>query len=175
MDLMLLGTLAKHFKIDRFIDSSNKFTSNHLQRLIRYKGCLAHGGTFDSNLMQNPFFARQKGFQDLVKLVTYYQPVVILRWDSWRWYESLAAGCLTFNLDLEKYGLALPIMPTPWEHYIPIDYEDPKGMVERLMDERPRWAEIAAKGRAWVRANYSPEATAQRFLDLAAHGVLFPS
>lgn len=174
IDLMLLGHLEKHFKIDRSIDQNDKFTSNHLQRLIDYKACLAHGGNIEPNLMPHPYFAKQEVYQKLAQHITYHQPVVIIRWDSWRWYESLAAGCLTFNLDLEKYGLVLPIMPTPWEHYIPIDYEDPKGMVDRLMAERSRWAEIAANGREWVRTHYSPEAAAQRFLDFAAHGILFP-
>jgi hypothetical protein len=90
---------------------------------------------------------------------------VIIRWDSWRWWESLAAGCLTFHLDFERYGFHLPVMPRAWEHYVPIDLADPKGTVDRLMAERPRWAAIAASGRTWARTHYGPEAVARRFLD----------
>ena len=30
---------------------------------------------------------------------------MILRWDSWRFYEALAAGCIAINIHEEEYGL----------------------------------------------------------------------
>jgi hypothetical protein len=92
--------------------------------------------------------------------------LVVVRWDSWRFWESLAAGCLTFHLDFEKYGFLLPEMPMPWKHYIPIDMADPVGSVERFMDSRSRWSEIAHGGREWALKHYSPTACARRLLRL---------
>jgi hypothetical protein len=36
---------------------------------------------------------------------------VIARWESWRFWESLASGCATVALDFEEYGLVLPVIP----------------------------------------------------------------
>jgi len=93
-------------------------------------------------------------------------PLVITRWDSWRFWESLSAGCLTLHLDFEKYGFQLPEMPEAWKHYIPIDLADPVGSVDRMMEVESRWEEIANTGRLWAIANYGPEAVAHRLLQL---------
>ncbi len=50
---------------------------------------------------------------------------LISQWDSWRLWESLAAGCATMHVDLERYGCTLPVMPVNWEHYIGVDLERP--------------------------------------------------
>lgn len=164
MDCVILPQLEPHFQIDWSIA-----TENYFDRLRSCVGCLAYGGQYGTNLLRNNFFATVPEFEPLrqwTRHVTYHREPVILRWDSWRWWESLAAGCLTFHLDFEKYGFALPVMPEPWRHYIPIDASDPKGTAERLLREEPRWAEIAAAGRAWAIEHYSPRPTAQRFVDL---------
>ncbi len=158
LDLSLVGHLEKHFTIDR------KISPDHHDRLMRSTGCLAYGGAFDENLSLNDHLVTNDTLRTFYAYITFHQPVTIVRWDSWRWWESLAAGCLTFHLDFEKYGFVLPVMPVAWKHYIPIDLADPKATVERLMDERPRWPEIAAQGRFWARTHYSPEATARRFI-----------
>lgn len=169
LDLMLLDHLQDHFTIDREINA------NHNERLLSSLGCLAYGGSFSDDLTKNPYFAAQPSVKSVFDQITFRQPVAIVRWDSWRWWESLAAGCLTFHLDFDKYGFALPVMPKAWEHYIPIDLADPKGTVDRLMAERPRWAGIAANGRQWARTHYSCEAAARRLLDYVEHNVLFPA
>jgi hypothetical protein len=61
---------------------------------------------------------------------------------------------LTFNLDFEQHGLMLPVMPEAWKHYVPIDLSDPKATIERLLDERARWPEVAANGRVWARTHF---------------------
>ena len=52
------------------------------------------------------------------------------------------------------------------EHYIPIDMADPLGSVERFMDSRSRWAEIAHGGREWALEHYSPVSCACRLLGM---------
>jgi hypothetical protein len=45
-----------------------------------------------------------------------------------------------------------------------LNLEDIKGDVERLIDKRDKIPEITENGRTWALENYSPLATARRFL-----------
>lgn len=95
---------------------------------------------------------------------------LVLRWDSFRLWESFAAGCLTVHLDFDKYGFALPVRPEPWTHYVPIDLDDIAGSVTALMDRESEWAAIADAGWAWALEHYAPKPTALRVLsDMLAH------
>jgi len=161
LQLALIPHLEKYFTIDYTLSSS------HNEKLRSYQGCLAYGGFFFEDLSTS-HLTKEPSIKELLEKVEMRQKVVTLRWDSWRFWESLCAGCLTFNLDLEAYGLDLPAMPTPWVHYIPISLSDPKGTVERLMDCRAQWGEIAEQGKVWALAHYRPEAVAQRLIDLVA-------
>lgn len=90
----------------------------------------------------------------------------IIQWDSWRFWETLALGSVPLHIDLEKYGVELPVMPKNWEHYIGVDLNNIKTDVERILDDKKTVYSIAKKGEAWVIDNYSPLASAQRFIKL---------
>jgi len=90
----------------------------------------------------------------------------IIQWDSWRFWETLILGSVPMHLDLEKYGVELPIMPDNWEHYIGIDLDHINRDVERIMDDPESIYKIAYKGKPWAEQNYSPLASAKRFIDL---------
>lgn len=94
------------------------------------------------------------------------RPDRIVQWDSFRFWETLAAGSVAFHLDLERYGVTLPVMPRNWEHYVGIDLENPTPALERLRDDPGQLAAIATRGREWALHHYSPKATAARFLSL---------
>jgi hypothetical protein len=94
------------------------------------------------------------------------RPNRIVSCDSFRFWETLAAGTVAFNVDLERYGVTLPVMPQNWVHYVGIDLENPKPDVERLRDDPGQLATIAANGRAWAVQHYAPKPTAARFLSL---------
>jgi hypothetical protein len=87
-----------------------------------------------------------------------------IQWDSFRFWESLASGCVSFNIDLEKYGVVLPEMPINWHHYVGVDFDKVHECVDRIRAEPGTLEKIAANGRAWALANYSPRAIAERFL-----------
>ncbi|MBL0926289.1 MAG: glycosyltransferase family 1 protein [Phycisphaerales bacterium] len=161
LDLSLVPTLSRHLEVDREVGD------DHFQRLSSCVACLAYGGEFGTNLAKNPALARAPGVLETFGRATFVADPLVVRWDSWRFWESLACGCVTIHLDMEKYGFVLPVMPEPWKHYVPIDLEDPKGTVERFMDERPRWAEIGAAGRQWALAHYTPRPMFERFLGVA--------
>lgn len=85
-------------------------------------------------------------------------------WDSWRFWESLAAGCVTFHVDFDKYGIKLPVMPENWRHYIGIDLDNMQSAVDRIASDPGILERISQEGRQWVIAHYSPVPTALRFL-----------
>jgi hypothetical protein len=87
-------------------------------------------------------------------------------WDSWRFWESLAAGCVTFHVDFDKYGVKLPVMPENWRHYVGIDLDNMQDTVDRIADDPGILEIISAEGRQWAIENYSPVPTALRFLEM---------
>jgi hypothetical protein len=92
-------------------------------------------------------------------------PTYVEWWDSWRFWESLAAGCATFHVDLDKYGAVLPVMPENWRHYIGIDLDNLEDAVQRLASEPEILERISISGRQWAIENYSPVPTAVRFIE----------
>lgn len=86
-------------------------------------------------------------------------------WDSWRFWESLAAGCVTFHVDFDKYGIQLPVMPQNWRHYIGIDLENIQDTVDRIAKNPGILEQISTEGRRWAIENYGPVPTAVRFLE----------
>ena len=158
LDLSFVEVLEKYLPVDRAI------CGDHFDRLQSSLGCLAYGGALASDRRSNPYFANDPAYQTFCELRQFLAPQVTVRWDSWRFWESLAAGCLTFHLDFEKYGFLLPEMPVAWKHYIPIDMADPVGTVERFLNCESQWEEISVKGREWALQNYSPKEVAKRLL-----------
>lgn len=93
------------------------------------------------------------------------RPFRSVQWDSFRFWETLCAGAVAFNIDLERYGVDLPVMPRNWEHYIGVNFEAMGATIERLRAEWKRLPEIAAAGRRWAMEYYSPKVMAARFLN----------
>jgi hypothetical protein len=92
------------------------------------------------------------------------RPERIVQWDSWRFWESLAAGCAVFNIDLDRYGALLPVMPEKDRHYFGVNLDRPGDLIDRIAGEPGALERVAAEGRRWAVANYSPAAMARRFL-----------
>jgi hypothetical protein len=164
LDLSYVPRIEARMPIDRKIHGAGAYT----QGLLNSAVCLAYGGGFYSTIMDNPWF--RTNAPDLT--ATHHFPHVaapafVLRWDSWRFWESLAAGCVTVHLDFEKYGFALPVMPKAWEHYVPIDLDDIAGSADALMDRAGEWEDIAERGRAFALEHYAPAPTAQYVLGAA--------
>jgi len=90
----------------------------------------------------------------------------ITSWDSFRFWETLAAGAVAFHVDLEKHGVALPVIPENWKHYAGVDFRNAARDLDRMKRSPAMLEDIAAAGREWALRNYSPRATAERFLDL---------
>jgi hypothetical protein len=91
----------------------------------------------------------------------------VAQFDSWRFWESLAAGCLTFHADLDRYGCEFPVPPENGVTYLGIDLSRTRSEADRVRSLAPSFGAIAAEGRRWALEHYSPTAVAQRFLELA--------
>ena len=86
--------------------------------------------------------------------------------DSFRFWEGLAAGCAIINVDLEYYGVELPVMPVNRVHYLGLNFGKINAFVERLVDEPELFEKVGAAGRSWAATHYSPKAVAQRFISM---------
>ncbi len=92
------------------------------------------------------------------------RPRRAIQWDSFRFWETLAAGGAAFNVDLERYGVEIPVMPVNWEHYIGIDFDRVDDAIGRLESDPNLLGRVAAAGRQWALEHYSPSAMAERML-----------
>jgi hypothetical protein len=89
----------------------------------------------------------------------------IVQWDSWRFWESLAAGTVTLQADLARYLCRLPVMPVAGTEYVGVDYSKPAQTLA-LLGDAAALAAIGANGRHWALEHYAPVPTAERFLRL---------
>ncbi len=96
------------------------------------------------------------------------RPPRAIQWDSFRFWEALAAGCATFNIDLDYYGVTLPVMPLNGEHYFGIRLDSVDATLDRIAADPGLLERVAASGREWALAHYSPEALARRLLQWTA-------
>jgi hypothetical protein len=88
-----------------------------------------------------------------------------VQWDSFRFWEALAAGCAAFNIDLEYYGVVLPVMPVNGRDYLGVRFDAVEETITRLEADPGLLERVAEQGRQWALANYSPRAMATRLLE----------
>jgi len=148
-----------------WLQTGGRHYPTYYQRLQESVACTCFGGFFvpawpdqPSNLINR--LIKQVGMR--LKLKTNR----IVQWDSWRFWESLAAGCATFHVDFQKYGISLPVMPENWRHYIGVDLDNVQATVDRISAEPEILKYISQEGRLWALKHYSPLSTALRFLEL---------
>jgi hypothetical protein len=177
----VLPHLESFLSIDRTIDSQEPLsgTDEHLmwkqtcyrhyqryyQRLRESLACAGFGGYFESPFIKDkshPLSRIQRRLLYELNIETHR----ISQWDSWRFWESLAAGCVTFQLDFQKYGLVLPVMPENWRHYIGIDFNNIQESIDRILNEPEILTKVGAEGQHWALEHYSPRAVALRFLEV---------
>ncbi len=167
LDLTYVPALQRYLPVDDELRAPEAYIASLLNSAI----CLAYGGDFYTPITSNPWFVRND--PQTAEAHTFARldaKAMVLRWDSFRLWESFAAGCLTVHLDFEKYGFALPVKPEAWKHYAPIDLDDIVGSVTQLLDRENDWPAIAEAGRAWAVEHYAPKPTAIRVLsDMLAH------
>lgn len=165
LELSFIPLLRKVFSVDTQMAGTERWSAEYYRHLAGYRGSLAYGGFYSQNLLSNPWFKTIEPLSSFLSMTNYHQETVVLRWDSWRFWESLAFGCATIHLDFEQYGFNLPVLPENWTHYIGIRLDRLQEDLERLYDEQARLSEIAEQGKEWAIRHYSPIAVARRFLE----------
>ena len=137
---------------------------SYYKRLCSSQACAAFGGNFlaprftDGN---SKFMYLSSRVVDELGISTRR----IAQWDSWRFWESLTAGCVTFHVDFQKYGFVLPVMPSNWQHYVGIDLNNIQDSIDKICDSPGLLDKISHQGMTWAIDNYSPKAISKRFLE----------
>lgn len=148
----------------QWLQTGKRHYPSYYNRLKNSLACACFGGFFVPGWPNDPGMLMNRIGKNLLSNLRLKSNTVV-QWDSWRFWESLAAGCTTFHLDFEKYGLCLPVMPENWRHYIGIDLDNVQATINRIADEPKILEKIAVEGRQWAIENYSPVPTALRFLE----------
>src|SRR5262249_39316148 len=98
-------------------------------------------------------------------------PPRALNWDSFRFWEALSAGCATINIDLDLYGVELPVAPENGIHYLGVNFARVRDLVDQLHEEPNIFERIGIEGQRWAEKHYSPRVVAKRFLKLLGYEV----
>lgn len=177
-----LPNISKIMEIDERVDQANDIPSepyHHLQwdqtgrrhhpmyyaRLKESVACACFGGFFVSPWPRNQRSLLSIAIKRTISKLG-WKTDTIQQWDSWRLWESWAAGCVTFQADFRKYGFVLPVMPENWQHYIGVDLDNVADTVERIAANPGILEEIAVSGRHWALTHYAPIPSALRFLEM---------
>lgn len=164
-----------------YLQSGGRFHPNYLERLRKSYACACFGG----NLLPSSIFVKNEKlfrignyFYDNTnkgRLVDVFRKLNlqikhrygIFQWDSWRLWETFSANTVVVNIDFEKYGVELPVMPINFKHYIGIDLMNPKENLNKLENlSFQDFENIANEGAKWADENYAPKAVALRFLEI---------
>ncbi|MEQ8508366.1 MAG: hypothetical protein RIB43_05140 [Rhodospirillaceae bacterium] len=164
LDLAFTPALAQNIPVTKL----NVPPTRYIKALENSALCLAYGGEFYSPIMGNHWFKNHQPALFAQHTFDHVDTAAVLRWDSWRFWEALACGCIPIHLDFEKYKFNLPVIPEAWTHYIPIDLSDLSESADAIWKRRAQWPDIAAAGRAWAIEHYAPAPTARRILTALA-------
>jgi hypothetical protein len=159
LELSFVQNLSKLFDVDTRTTRSD---TEYAGQLAKAGLVLAYGGSYYSDLMKYDYMAER--LSDLYRFDNFSTDVAVFRWDSWRFWEAAVFGCVPIQVNFEKYGLELPVLPTPWFDYIPIDFACVNTLPERIQDYSAKGENelftIGRRSRKWAIDNYSPVATA---------------
>jgi hypothetical protein len=160
------ASLASPYHYLQWVQTGMRHYQNYYKRLKDSAACACFGGLLINAWPSDSFGPTKLWDRILNKTLNILdpRPKRLMNWDSFRFWESLAAGCLTFHLDLERYGALLPVMPDNWRHYIGINLDNMWETVDRVASDPDILARIAIEGRQWALEHYSPVPTALRFL-----------
>lgn len=178
----VMNVLYKYFTPNKIVDSFdaiNDFDEDSLnfwnqtgrrhypdfyRRLGMSKASTSFGGYFQKSIKyKHDLFSRVLRKAD--NRLNFLNYDIVYQFDSWRFWESLVAGCCTVHIDLDRYGAVLPVMPINGKHYIGVDFDN-LSKLNRLLRNANLLEDIANGGREWVLENYSPKKVAERFLNL---------
>jgi len=168
LDLALVEGLEKYFEVDKRHTDADAY----LTQLTSVGAVCAYGGEFMPDFRDHPYLNEswKKSGDTRYHFRSFEREMVVLRWDSWRFFEAAVMGCAPIHMDFEKYGMRLPVNPVAWESYIPVDMASVSDLAAKLHTESQKdnhfIQKIGAGAREWVIANYAPKSQAAYVLDI---------
>lgn len=147
-----------------WIQTAQRHYPSYYKRLKESAACACFGGFFVPPWPKDQSSRMSRLVKRLLSELG-LKSKTIVQWDSWRLWETLAAGCVAFHVDFDKYGFTPPVKPRNWQHYIGIDLDNIQATIDRLEEEPASLERIANQGRNWAIEHYSPVPTALRFLE----------
>lgn len=197
MRIEFLPRLINKYDLDKTIDDISKEPKDDYDRLMWVQTCKRHIPQYYNRLNNSlmtlafcgelanslPFDATGLyiGGGNKLKIKRLFYSLIsrcfsnniprIIQWDSWRFWEALSASCVPIHIDLDKYGVDLPVMPLKYEHYIPVDLDNINQSIEFISEGKNEIIEMATLGKKWAFENYSPKATAKRFLNYLGYTI----
>lgn len=168
LDLALVEGIERYFEVDR----RHLPPPEYAEQLSSALGVFAYGGSYGTNYLDYQYmadlFAADPERYGLYKFKSFIKDTVVFRWDSWRFWEAAVFGAAPIQLDFEKYGFELPVLPRPWVDYIPVDMtsvsELPLRLAERLAYEPDYIVNVGQNARRWAIENYAPKSLAKYVL-----------
>ncbi|MGF1491690.1 MAG: glycosyltransferase [Microcoleaceae cyanobacterium] len=155
----------------QWVQTGKRHYPSYYERLKHSVACACFGGLLMNSWPPDPYAYDLKPQRPLWQRAINRtinsldpRPPRVLSWESYRFWESLAAGCVPIHIDFEKYGICLPVMPENWRHYIGIDIDNIEAAITKIKDEPQLLETISTKGRRWALEHYDPKETARRFL-----------
>lgn len=136
----------------------------YYKRLRESAACACFGGFFVSPVPRDQSLLLSRLLKRCLAMSN-FKSNRIVQWDSWRFWEALAAGCVAFHIDLEKYGALMPVMPQNWKHYIGVDLDNIDEMADKFIRNPETLELISFEARQWALEHYSPIPTTLRFLE----------
>ena len=153
--------------------TGHRHNPGFFRRLAHYAACDCSGGYFydqdtSETITGAALTAEALAGRDEGSGAPSKRSIGLFQWESFKLWESFAVGCAVIMPELERYGLELPIMPTPWEHYVPLRLDNKSsldGLSARLQTmPRSELRAIGDRGRSWALDNYCPECWARRLI-----------
>lgn len=151
----------------QWVQTDRRHYPSYFNRLRHTAACACFGGLLINPWPPDAFGPSTLPDRVINKILSLVdsRPRRLMNWESWRFWEAMAAGSVVFHLDFEKYGMALPVMPENWRHYIGIDLNHWQDAIDRITADPNLLESISIAGRKWAIEHYSPIPTALRFLE----------
>jgi hypothetical protein len=143
------------------LDIRHQHGEEYASQLQESQFALAVGGSFhwprSDYIYLRQRMSKREHFLD--RFAGRSRTVGIVRWDSFRFWESMAFGCIPFQLDFDLYGFSLPVNPTKWLHYIPIDLANISSSFEFALNQFDTAEKIdilSSSAKEWASTNGHP-------------------
>lgn len=172
-DILHIDDFTNHFDKPSLCDldelywnqTGRRHYPDYYKKLLTVKAVACFGGYFQRqherrNLLIDKFSRRVDKYLGLIKDDSVYQ------YDSWRLWETFAAGAAVFHVDFEEYGVSLPVIPEKNKHYFGVNFNNLLNSKRNLYNIKSSMNEVGLYGREWALKYYAPKPIAERLLQL---------